>query len=91
MIRPMVGHPLRTLLPTRNPLGVAVLAILTFAALPAVQAQTFTVLHSFTGGSDGANPEAGLVIDSGGSFEVSNGEEAGLVVRVSFPLKARET
>ena len=32
-----------------------------------------------------------VVIDSGGSFEVSNGEEAGLVVRVSFPLKARET
>jgi signal transduction histidine kinase len=28
-----------------------------------------------------------LVIDSCGSFEVSNGEEAGLVVRVSLPLK----
>jgi signal transduction histidine kinase len=28
-----------------------------------------------------------LVIDRGGSFEVSNGEEAGLVVRASVPLK----
>lgn len=31
-----------------------------------------------------------LVIDRGGSFEVSNGEEAGLVVRVSIPLKVGE-
>ena len=27
-----------------------------------VSAQTFTVLHSFTGGSDGANPSAGMII-----------------------------
>ena len=34
---------------------------LTFAlvAIPAAQAQTFTVLHSFTGLVDGANPWAG--------------------------------
>ena len=32
-----------------------------------------------------------LVIDWGGSFEVSNGEEAGLVVRVSLPVKPGET
>ena len=32
-----------------------------------------------------------LVIDTGGSFEVSNGEEAGLVVRASLPLKPGET
>jgi signal transduction histidine kinase len=31
-----------------------------------------------------------LVIDRGGSFEVSNGEEAGLVVRASLPLKPGE-
>lgn len=31
-----------------------------------------------------------LVIDSCGSFEVANGEEAGLVVRVSLPLKPGE-
>jgi hypothetical protein len=27
-----------------------------------------TVLHSFTGGADGANPEAGLVMDSAGNL-----------------------
>lgn len=32
-----------------------------------------------------------LVIDGGGSFEVSNGEEAGLVVRASLPLKSGGT
>lgn len=31
-------------------------------------AQTFTVLHSFTGGADGANPSEGLVLDSAGNL-----------------------
>ncbi|MFZ0314765.1 MAG: choice-of-anchor tandem repeat GloVer-containing protein [Candidatus Korobacteraceae bacterium] len=35
---------------------------------PAAQAQTFTVLHSFTGGADGANPAAGLTIDHSGTL-----------------------
>ena len=30
--------------------------------------QTFTVLHTFTGGSDGSNPYAGLAMDQGGNF-----------------------
>jgi signal transduction histidine kinase len=32
-----------------------------------------------------------LVIDRGGSFDVSNGEETGLVVRVSLPLGGEKT
>ena len=31
-------------------------------------AQTFTVLHAFTGGDDGANPESGVTIDRGGNL-----------------------
>lgn len=31
-----------------------------------------------------------LVIDRGGSFEVTNGEEAGLVMKASIPLEARQ-
>lgn len=31
----------------------------------AAQGQTFTVIHSFTGGGDGANPAAGLTLDHG--------------------------
>jgi uncharacterized repeat protein (TIGR03803 family) len=32
------------------------------------QAQTFTVLHNFTGGNDGGNPSAGLVRDKAGNL-----------------------
>jgi uncharacterized repeat protein (TIGR03803 family) len=37
------------------------------AAIPA-SAQTYTILHNFTGGSDGAGPYAGLSIDRGGNL-----------------------
>ncbi len=40
---------------------------LTFAATRS-QAQTLTVLHSFTGGADGSNPMAGLTGDSAGNL-----------------------
>jgi hypothetical protein len=33
-----------------------------------VQAQTFTVLYSFTGGTDGSSPQAGLVRDKAGNL-----------------------
>jgi uncharacterized repeat protein (TIGR03803 family) len=33
-----------------------------------VEAQTFSVLHSFNGGSDGADPVAGLTIDAAGNL-----------------------
>jgi len=36
--------------------------------LVVAQAQTFSVLHNFTGGSDGANPLAGLTMDQAGSL-----------------------
>jgi uncharacterized repeat protein (TIGR03803 family) len=32
------------------------------------QAQTFHVIHSFSGGQDGGNPYTGLTIDAGGNF-----------------------
>lgn len=32
------------------------------------QAQTYTVLHNFSGGGDGADPAGGLTIDSGGNL-----------------------
>jgi len=35
---------------------------------PHAQAQTFGVVHSFTGGADGANPEAGVIRDSAGNL-----------------------
>lgn len=41
---------------------------------PLVAGQTFTVLHSFTGGTDGQNPWAGVVINTGGRiYGTTNG------------------
>ena len=36
--------------------------------MSAAHAQTFTVLHNFTGGLDGANPYAGLTMDRAGNL-----------------------
>ena len=46
---------------------IAIAATLFSAALP-IQCQTFTVLHDFTGGNDGAQPMAGLAMDRAGNF-----------------------
>jgi uncharacterized repeat protein (TIGR03803 family) len=53
-------------------LGTIALASILFAIAfidtPATQAQTFTVLHSFSGGLEGGRPEAGLTIDQAGNL-----------------------
>lgn len=40
----------------------------TLMIVPAAWAQTFTVLHTFTGGADGANPQDGLTMDGAGNL-----------------------
>ena len=42
--------------------------VLGLLATESAQAQTYSVLHNFTGGTDGANPYAGLVRDSLGNL-----------------------
>jgi len=44
------------------------LCVLVAGASPALQAQTFTVIHSFTGGPDGGVPFAGLARDKAGNL-----------------------
>ncbi len=46
--------------------GMAGLLMLLVMAIPTAQAQTFQVIHNFTGGSDGSNPLGRLSIDGGG-------------------------
>jgi uncharacterized repeat protein (TIGR03803 family) len=46
--------------------AMALVLMLTVLSAQAVQAQTFQVIHTFTGGADGANPLAGLTMDSAG-------------------------
>ena len=48
--------------------ALAIAMALIVGATQAAQAQTFTVLYNFTGGADGAYPEAGLSIDKGGNL-----------------------
>ena len=58
-----------TSLGTRTFALISVVALAaTIMAAPAMPAQTFTVLHTFTGGSDGENPIAGLTEDAAGNL-----------------------
>ena len=45
---------------------------LALVAIQSAQAQAFSVIYNFTGGSDGANPSAGLTIDAAGNFYGTN-------------------
>src|SRR5271157_5627773 len=58
--------------------GALVLAIVP-AQTRLAEAQTYTVVHNFTGGSDGAYPLAGVTIDPRGNFygTTSGGGEKG--------------
>ncbi len=45
-----------------------VVMLFVLIVIPAAKAQTYQVLHNFTGGIDGANPWAGLTVDAGGNL-----------------------
>src|ERR1019366_5953849 len=49
-------------------LALAIMLVLMLSATEAVQAQTFQVIHDFTGGVDGAEPTFGLTIDAAGNL-----------------------
>ncbi len=53
---------------SRTALLALILVSLTIAIVPVSTAQTFTVLHNFTGGADGGLPYAGLVMDQAGNL-----------------------
>jgi uncharacterized repeat protein (TIGR03803 family) len=48
--------------------ALALVGALTLVAKQPAQAQTYTVLHTFTRGADGAYPDAGLTMDGVGTF-----------------------
>ena len=52
-----------------NPvLMLLMICCLTGVTSQVAQAQTYAVLHSFSGGADGATPMAGLTPDAAGNF-----------------------
>lgn len=66
-------------------IAFAIVFALTLLTTPAIEAQTFSVLHNFTGGTDGANPYAGVTVGPGGVLygTAPNGGGAGTVFRLS--------
>jgi len=61
------------------------LAAVLAAATPA-PAATFRVLHTFTGGADGANPQAGLTVDAAGNL-YGTAQNGGAGYGTAFELK----
>ena len=49
-------------------LSTLVMIALAIGLTQSAQAQTFKVLHTFSGGQDGGNPEAGLTVDKAGNL-----------------------
>ncbi len=49
-------------------LAITILLALTLISAQSAQAQTYNVIHNFTGGGDGADPRAGLTKDAAGNF-----------------------
>ena len=48
--------------------GLAIVVVVMVVSAPCAQAQTYSVLHNFTGGVDGRNPSAGLTMDAAGNL-----------------------
>src|SRR5208283_1835846 len=70
------------------PISLFVLMVMGALALSA-PAQTFTVLHTFTGGGDGWGPFAGLTIDAAGNLYGSTTEFSADAAGTVFELKHR--
>ena len=81
--------------------AVVLLCLLSVILTQSAQAQTFTVLHNFTGGQDGATPTGGITLDQAGNLygTTSTGGNTGRLlhrwassarVRHGLPAKARE-
>jgi uncharacterized repeat protein (TIGR03803 family) len=62
------GNARRYFFATSVALALQILLVATLVAAPLAQAQTFTVLYSFTGGADGAYPVTGLIRDAAGNL-----------------------
>jgi len=67
---------------------LAFLSALTIA-LRSSQAQTFTILHNFTGGQDGGVPVAGLTMDRGGNLYGTASDGGSQGVGTVFKLSRR--
>lgn len=70
MAQQQIGGSIRAIKLQARTVALVFLAVLAtlVAVCPNAKAQTFQVLHNFTGGQDGANPYTGLTIDGAGNL-----------------------
>src|SRR5271157_705546 len=54
--------------PATAALAIAIVFALATVLTQSAQAQTFTVLHTFSGGAGGNEPQAGVTMDAGGNL-----------------------
>jgi len=72
-------------------LALPVMLVATVIMTQVAQAQTFTDLYNFTGGSDGGYPYAGLVRDAGGNLYGTTGSGGSSGFGVVFKLNNKGT
>ena len=70
---------------------LAIVFVLTLVTGQPAQAQTYNVLHPFTGGQDGAYPVAGLTIDTGGQNLYGTAQLGGVGYGSVYQLKQKGT
>lgn len=70
-------------------LGSAMMIMILTILTQSAQAQTYTVIYNFTGGSDGAAPEAGVVIDRAGNLYGTTSARGGFMSGTVFRLARR--
>lgn len=67
--------------------SLLILVAVTFCLAPNVSAQSFSVLHTFTGGTDGDYPYGGVILDSAGNLygttQVGGTQCCGTVFRIN--------
>jgi uncharacterized repeat protein (TIGR03803 family) len=68
---------------------LAVLFTLTVVASRVTQAQTYTVIHNFTGGQDGADPQTGLTMDGAGNLYGTSDRAGGAGYGTVFKLASK--
>ena len=73
---------------TTSALALAIVFALTVVLTQSIHAQTYTVIHNFTGGQDGANPYAGLTLGAASDFfygtSTLGGNGAGTVFKLRY-------
>lgn len=71
--------------------ALAIVVLLAATVTQSAQAQTFSVIHNFTGGGDGSTPYAGLTIDAGGNLYGTTSAGGSNTVGVAFKLSPRNS